>query len=114
MENLFKWITLNPITTAIIVIILISIGVWIFVNRRGLIYKAALYAVSEAEYAWGSSTGKIKFAEVYTYIKKEFPLITFFLTEKQLTDIIENALLEMKRILAYKQSKLEKQENKNK
>lgn len=112
MDAIVNWIVNNPITFFVGVIIVIAVAILIWKSKRGLLYKAALYAVSKAEEAWGSDTGKIKFAEVYTYIKKEYPIVTFFFTEKQLTDIIETALEEMKRILAAKQAKLESEEKK--
>ena len=112
MDAIVNWIVNNPITFLVGVIIVIAVAILIWKNKRGLLYKAALYAVSKAEEAWGSDTGKIKFAEVYTYIKKEYPIVTFFFTEKQLTDIIETALEEMKKILAAKQAKLESEEKK--
>jgi hypothetical protein len=89
----------DTIITFIFVVIIIALAFYIYCNRRDLIQKAALYAVSVAEEEWGSGTGRIKFAEVYTYIKKEFPLFTLFFTETQLTLIIEDALDELKEIL---------------
>ena len=91
---------INPITMFVVGVIVIALLVYAFINRKGLLRKAALYAVSVAEEEWGSGTGKIKFAEVYTYIKKEFPILTLFFTEAQLTIIIEDALSELKNILA--------------
>jgi len=87
------------------IVIITGLLVAIFRNRRGLLVKAALYAVSTAEEAWGSNTGRIKFAEVYSYLHEAFPIITFFFTEAQLTEIIEDALNDMKNILASKASK---------
>lgn len=75
-----------------------------FTDNKKIIYNAALHAVALAEDKWNNSKmGKVKFAEVYTYIKKKYPIITMFFTEKQMTEIIENALNELKDIL--KQSK---------
>lgn len=108
--DILNWIAQNPVTFVVALIIIIALVVLIYKNKNGLLYKAALYAVTKAEEEWGSDTGKIKFAEVYTYIKKEFPIITFFFTEAQLTNIIEDALTEMKKILAAKQAKLEAEE----
>lgn len=113
MNDLLKWIIANPAIIIVTIVIIIALCIWLYKNKKGLIYKAALYAVTKAEETWGSDTGKIKFAEVYTYIKKEFPIITFFFTEKQLTDVIEEALIEMKNILAAKQAKLNSEDNKN-
>lgn len=98
---------INPITMFVVGVIVIALLVYAFINRKGLLRKAALYAVSVAEEEWGSGTGKIKFAEVYTYIKKEFPILTLFFTEAQLTIIIEDALSELKNILASNTKKKE-------
>lgn len=86
-------------------VIIVCVGVMILRNRRGLLVKAALYAVTKAEETWGSNTGRIKFAEVYTYLAKQYPIVTFLFTEKQISQIIEDALTQMKEILATKASK---------
>ena len=105
--SIINWITANPITAFVVGIIIIALMLYIYINRKDLIRKAALYAVSVAEEEWGSGTGRIKFAEVYIYIKKEFPLFTLFFTEAQLTIIIEDALEELKKILASKSGETE-------
>lgn len=105
MNSFINWITTNPITAFVTLVIIIALIVFVYLNKKNLLFKAALYAVAKAEEAWGSDMGKIKFAEVYTYIKKEYPLITLFFTEKQLTDIIESALVKLKEILASKAAK---------
>lgn len=102
-----KFIADNSISIMMFIIILVCVIIMVVRMRKGLLIKAALYAVSKAEETWGSNTGKIKFAEVYTYITKQYPIITFFFTEKQLSDIIEDALSKMKQILATKESKLQ-------
>jgi len=76
------------------------------------LYKAALYGVAKAEEAWGSGMGLVKFAEVYTYLKKEYPFVTFFFTEAQLSITIEMALVSLKEILTLKaKQEAEKQNN---
>lgn len=99
----------NPITCLVALIIVVCVLVMIFRSRKGLLVKAALYAVSRAEETWGSNTGKIKFAEAYTYITKQYPIVTFFFSEEQLSNIIEEALSQMKQILATKEAKLQKE-----
>lgn len=98
-------------TIVIVSVVLIILASVIFYLRTSgteqVLYKAALYLVSLAEEEWGSGTGKIKFAEVFVSLKKEYPLLTLFATEETLTDIIEEALKEMKRILKAKQEKAE-------
>lgn len=97
-----EWINANAIAIIVVATIVIALAVMTYKNKKGLLTRAALYAVSKAEETWGSNTGRIKFAEVYTYLSKEYPVITFFFTEEQLTEIIEEALVEMKKILASK------------
>lgn len=110
-------ITSELITKIIIGVIVAAIAIalvlYIYFNKKEMLYKAALYAVAKAEEEWGSGTGRIKFAEVYTYIKKEFPILTMFFTEAQLTIIIENALIDLKEILATKLAKEEKAQLEN-
>lgn len=100
------------ITGVVTAAVAIALVLYIYINKREMLYKAALYAVAKAEEEWGSGTGRIKFAEVYTYIKKEFPILTMFFTEPQLTVIIENALSDLKEILATKLAKEEKEAEK--
>lgn len=102
----------NPVTCIIIFIILIALIVYLIKYRQDILKKAALYAVAKAEEAWGSNTGRIKFAEAYTYIKKNYPLITFFISEAQLSKIIEDALEALKEIIATKASITKKEEEK--
>ncbi len=95
----------GPVAMFVTFVIIVAMIFCIAHNQRGLLSKAALYAVSKAEEAWGSNTGRIKFAEVYSYIRKQYPLITFFFTEEQLSEIIESALSDMKEIFATKMAK---------
>ncbi len=90
--------------------IVIIVCVITYVVRKGKLglYDAALYLVTVAEDEWGSDTGKIKFAQVVTTIKKMYPITTFFVKYDDIEDIIESALIEMKRIIAAKRAKEEK------
>jgi len=100
MNEVLNWLLENSVTILIVIVAVAGLVFAIINNKEGLLYKAALYAVSVAEETWGSKTGQIKFAEVYTYLKTQFPIITFFISEKALKTLIEDALTEMKRILA--------------
>lgn len=95
----------NAVPILVIAVIAIAVVVMVARNRKGLLVKAALYAVSKAEDTWGSNTGRIKFAEAYTYLTKQYPIVTFFFTEEQISQIIEDALTQMKEILASKASR---------
>ena len=107
MKDVLVWMSNNQIFTYTAIVITIALLVYLYINKRDLLCKAALHAVAAAEDAWGSNMGRIKFAEVYTYLKKEYPIVTIFFTEKQLSDIIEKALDELKKILASKSKKEE-------
>ena len=108
MKNIWNWILMNPVMTVAILVIIIAIIVLIYVNRKDVILKSALYIVAKVEEEWGSDMGKIKFAEAYTYLKAKYPIITFFLPQTLMTKIIEDALVKLKEILASKASKEEK------
>ena len=108
MKNIWNWILMNPVMTVVILVIIIAIIVLVYVNRKDVILKSALYIVAKVEEEWGSDMGKIKFAEAYTYLKAKYPIITFFLPQTLMTKIIEDALVKLKEILASKASKEEK------
>lgn len=109
---MLNFIQENPVTCVVLLIIIIALIVYLIRYRHDILKKAALYAVAKAEEAWGSNTGRIKFAEAYTYIKKNYPLITFFVSEAQLSKIIEDALTALKEIVATKESIAKKEEAK--
>lgn len=101
-------ITNNPVETVMVAVISVAILVMLFINRKNVILKSALYIVAKVEEEWGTNMGQIKFAEAYTYIKSKYPVITFFLPESLMKQIIEDALVRLKEILAVKQSKASK------
>lgn len=108
-----EWIMNNPIELAVIAIIIIGVCLLIYKDRKDVLYKAALMAVARAQLAWGSDVGKLKFAEVYAYLKTNYPVITFFISSALLTKIIEDALEELKRLIEAKAKKNEKNEEEN-
>ena len=108
---MINWITANPVMSLVILVIAIAIIVLIYINRKDVLLKSALYIVAKVEEEWGSDMGKIKFAEAYTYIKSKYPIVTFLLPESVLTKIIEDALVKLKEILASKASKQAKTES---
>ena len=107
---MINWITANPVMSLVILVIAIAIIVLIYINRKDVLLKSALYIVAKVEEEWSSDMGKIKFAEAYTYIKSKYPIVTFLLPESVLTKIIEDALVKLKEILASKASKQDKDE----
>lgn len=109
---MLEFIQKNPVFCIVLLIIVIALIVYLIRYRQDILKKAALYAVAKAEEAWGSNTGRIKFAEAYTYIKKNYPIITLFVSEAQLSKLIEDALNSLKEIIATKESITKKEEEK--
>ena len=109
--RILDWIITNPVMALVVLVILIAIFVLIYINRKDVILKSALYIVAVVEDEWGSDMGKVKFAEAYTYIKAKYPIVTFLLPESVLKNIIEDALVKLKEILSSKQAKLEDEIN---
>lgn len=99
-ENaMLDYIQKNPVTCVVILIILVALIAYLLRYNKNLLKKAALYAVAQAEEAWSSGTGKVKFAEVYLYLRRNYPIITFFVTEEKLRKIIEAALVSLKEMI---------------
>ena len=63
--RVLDWIIANPVMTLVILVILIAISVLIYINRKDVILKSALYIVAKVEEEWGSDMGKVKFAEAF-------------------------------------------------
>lgn len=97
--RMLEFIQNNPVLCIVIAVIIVALIVYTYKYRQDILKKAALYAVAKAEEAWGSKTGQIKFSEVYTSLKKKYPFMTFFISEKQLSQIIEDALEYLKTLL---------------
>lgn len=108
MTQVLDFLKQYGVQALVIIIIAIAVIFLIYQKRKDVLYQAALYAVSKAQEAWGNDMGKIKFAEAYSYLKKEFPIITFLVSEKQLTDIINKALEELKKLILAKAEKARK------
>jgi hypothetical protein len=95
----------HPVEAIVVLVILIAIATLVYVNRKDVLLKSALYIVAKVEEEWGSNMGQVKFAEAYTYIKSKYPIVTFFLPESLMKEIIEDALVRLKEILASKEAK---------
>lgn len=86
----------------VIAIIFLAIIVLVYCKRKDALLKTALYIVAKVEKEWGSKMGEVKFAEAYSYLKEKFPVLTFFIPQSVLKNIIEEALDNLKNILASK------------
>lgn len=60
---------------------------------------ALLYMVTEAEKEMGSETGRVKRSMVWEWLVKRFPVITLFLTEEKYDELLEQALIEFRKLL---------------
>ena len=105
MTSILDFLRQYGIQAFVIIIIAVAVIFLIYQKRKDVLYHAALYAVSKAQEAWGNDMGKIKFAEAYSYLKKEFPIITFFISQEQLTNIINTALEDLKKLILAKAEK---------
>lgn len=105
MDLFLAFIQSNCETIIIGAILIIALAIFIYRRRTDLLAKGALYFVTKAQEAWGSDMGRVKFAEVYASLRKQYPFITFFMSEKQLSDVIEKALEELKAIVSAKAEK---------
>ena len=97
----------QTIVIAVAVVIIIALLVLVYQNRKDVLQKAALEAVARAQQAWGSNAGKLKFAEVYAYLKTKYPVVTFFISQTQMANLIERALEELKKLIETKAKKNE-------
>ena len=59
-----------------------------------------LYAVTEAEKDLGNGTGKLKLRQVYDLFLQRFPIVSRMISFEQFGQYVDDALDEMKRILA--------------
>jgi len=103
INDMVKSLAENPYVILLAVIIACVVVYVVAKGKKG-IYEAALYLVTVAEEEWGSKTGQIKFAEVISTIKAQHPILSMIIREETLKKIIEDALMEMKTILAKKQA----------
>lgn len=84
----------------IIILILFITGVIFFIlNQRKSIKEWLLYAVVEAEKNLGSKTGKIKLRQVYDEFIRTFPIISKIISFNLFSSLVDNSLIEMKKIL---------------
>lgn len=84
-----------------LIALLFVIGTIFFViNQKKNINEWLLFAVIEAEKGLGSNTGKIKLRQVYDWFLTTFPVFSKFVSFKVFSKLVDNALIEMKRIIA--------------
>lgn len=84
-------------------IVLLFIIALIFMLRRGAtkqVNEMLFYLVTEAEKQFGGGTGQLKYAAVVAWLYDRLPfIIRFIFTEKQIDEMIEEAVQRMKKYL---------------
>lgn len=85
----------------IAVVALFATGAFLFVrNEIANIKEWLLYAVTEAEKALGSNTGRLKLRQVYDDFLKTFPIMSKFIPFSVFSRLVDLALIEMRKLLS--------------
>lgn len=87
--NFYKSYPADAILITAIAIVLIVLFI---IGKKDALKKAALYGVAVAEEEWKKSKyGLIKKAQVITYLRVQFPVVTSFLSDKILGGVVQRA-----------------------
>lgn len=85
---------INVLVILVVIVVLILLA---YKGKMGIVKRIILALVVQAELNWGSGTGKIKLVEVFGLVYERLPvIIKIFITEKQLINLIEEAVEFMK------------------
>lgn len=68
-------------------------------DQKKAVREWLLWAVSAAEKALGSGTGKLKLRYVYDMFLEKFPYVAKFLSFETFSEYVDDALEEMKKLL---------------
>ena len=96
--------SIELIITAIVAVILIVGAVVGFWKGKGNIKRWLFYAVTEAEKALGSNTGKLKLAQVFANFLGVFPFLSKFVSFATFSKWVDIALEEMRKYLKSNQN----------
>lgn len=84
---------------SVLVIILFTVGI-LFMIKKGAtrqVNEILFYLATEAEREFGNGTGALKYAAVTTWLYERLPsVIKILFTDKQIDQMIENAVDDMK------------------
>lgn len=101
-----QWLVENwfLLVAAVAVFAMAGYAVYVFVKKPTnaqieSVKKWLLYAVTEAEKALGSGTGKLKLRYVYDMFISKFPWLAKAITFEMLSILVDEALDEMKKML---------------
>lgn len=87
-----------------VLVVILFVLLIVYLIKRGAtkqVNEILFYLVTEAEAAFGSGTGELKYAAVVAWLYEKLPtIIKILFTEKQIDNLIENAVSRMKEYLA--------------
>ncbi len=87
-----------------VLVVLLFIAACITLVRKGsavYVKQMLFYLVTEAEAEYGSGTGDLKYAAVTTWLYERIPaILKFFFTARQIDEMIEAAVDQMKEYLS--------------
>ena len=89
--------------SSILVVVLFIVALVVLVKKGYAKYakQICFYLVCEAESEFGNGTGAIKYAAVTSWLYDKLPSVCkFFFTEKQIDNMIEEAVTQMKEWLS--------------
>lgn len=88
---------------SILVVVLFVVACIVLIRKGSIAYvkQMLFFLVTQAEAEFGSGTGELKYAAVTTWLYEKMPVILkFFFTAKQIDNLIETAVAEMKEYLS--------------
>lgn len=98
---MIDFLTSNWDSVLVVILFLLLI---VYLIKRGAtkqVNEILFYLVTEAEATFGSGTGELKYAAVVAWLYEKLPtIIKILFTEKQIDNLIENAVSRMKEYLA--------------
>ncbi len=87
---------------SVLVVILFIVACIVLIRKGSTAYvkQMLFYLVTQAEAEYGSGTGELKYAAVTTWLHERIPaIVKFFFTAKQIDQLIEAAVDQMKEYL---------------
>lgn len=100
-EIMIEFLQNNIASLIVILVILLGMFIGIKAGYEKQVKQFLLYLVIKAEKEFGGSTGELKFAAVASWIYEKLPSIArIFISSADIEDLIEDAVIVMKKYLA--------------
>lgn len=97
---MIAFITANWISILVVVLFIVAMVVLVRFGYRKQVKDICFYLVTRAEQEFGSGTGQLKYATVVTWLYERLPgIVKFFITDKTIDRLIEDAVTRMKNYL---------------